>query len=136
MVCIYCGSKTRVTNSRSKSLHVWRRRECFNCLSIFTTRERPDLDLSFRVIKAKEGALQPFYRMKLFLSIYKSLSHKNTAITEAEDIMETVISHLTSISKRGLVKEELIAKQTLLTLEKFDKPAATYYKAHLKISLS
>ena len=69
MVCLQCGSETKVVNSRlqKRSNQVWRRRQCSSCQSIFTTQETADYS-SIWLVKHSSGKLVPFSRDKLFLS--------------------------------------------------------------------
>lgn len=131
MVCIYCGNKTGVSNSRiSKKTHsIWRRRECQHCKSIFTTRENVDYASALRV-KSASGHLEPFLRDKLLISLYHSLSHRKTAIRDAESLCTTIIAVLLDQSQKGLLNTIQIIKITHLTLHRFDPAAATHYEAH------
>lgn len=130
MVCVYCGHSTAVNNSRPsiKSRSTWRRRECKSCGSIFTTRETVDYESSLRVQKDK--ALEPFYRDKLLISVYGSLSHRKTALSDAGAVADTVTIKLLDHSKRGLLSSQEIVEVTLSVLRRFDKAAATHYQAH------
>ena len=94
MVCIYCGGNTRVTNSRSskKNPGIWRRRHCDNCNAIFTTSESPDLSVSISVIK-REGSLETFSIDDLYVSIFKSLSHRREALNDARHLTNTITTN-------------------------------------------
>lgn len=131
MVCIYCKQKTAVTNSRSsaKRHSTWRRRECLNCHSIFTTRENVDYGGAIRV-RSVSSTLQPFQRDKLLISIYSSLSHRKTSIEDAGALAESITQHLIAKASRGLIEATEIKVFTLVTLRRFDKAAATHYFAH------
>lgn len=130
MVCIYCSNKTKVVNSRysKQSLQTWRRRECLNCHSIFTTREHPDLEISIRV-KHPSGSLEPFSRDKLFISVYRSLSHRKTALQDATALTDTIISLLLK-QKSSVFTQKIIIDQINRVLLNFDEVARTYYVAH------
>lgn len=131
MVCIYCTEKTRTTNSRptKSGFETWRRKSCPSCGAVFTTREQIDLSSSLRIKSA--GQLLPFSRDNLFISIYRSLSHRDNALSDASDLVETVVFNLQeSTNNRGILQKELLQRTTLATLELFDKPASVYYKAH------
>ncbi len=95
MVCIYCSEKTQVTNSRAspKTRRTWRRRECTSCKSVVTTYEQIDYASALRVIN-KQTDLQPFSRDKLFMSLNRSLQHRETALTDASDLADTVTHRL------------------------------------------
>lgn len=131
MVCIYCGEKTKVTNSRGsrKTLITWRRRECLGCSAIFTTRERIDLEETL-MVKKPANDLQPFWRDKLFVSVNNSLSHRKTALKDATELTDTVITRLKAIQRGGILNIEVLAAETHATLERFDHSASVHYKAH------
>jgi transcriptional repressor NrdR len=133
MVCVYCGNPTKVTNSRSaKSTNgVWRRRRCTVCGAVFTTEESVDITSSFR-LENKAGNLEPFLRDKLYLSIYKSLGHRQTALQDATALTRTVIGKVikTQQDQPGkITRAELIAT-TQEILRHFDTIAATHYAAY------
>lgn len=130
MVCIYCGHKTKVNNSRSsvKNYTTWRRRQCLQCMAIYTTREYPELDSALRV-RTRQNRLEPFTRDDLFLSVYFSLSHTKTALNDANELTDTIISHILDY-KTPVIKYSHIIELTLGVLNKYDSVAYTYYLAH------
>jgi transcriptional regulator NrdR family protein len=119
-----------VTNSRPhrRAHTIWRRRKCESCKSIFTTLENPELAHSLRVTNEK-GALQPFQRDYLFLSIYDSLKHRKTAINDATELTETIIKKLLPLTHNASVTRSQVANTATQVLANFDKAAATSYKA-------
>lgn len=129
MKCIYCGKKTYTVNSRSRSkdTQVWRRRKCSACKAVFTTGERVDTELALRV--RKNSRLEPFLREKLLLDVYSSVSHRSTAITDAKQLTETIIQRLIPC-KTGIIDTVDIKTAVLHVLKRFDRAAATSYKAH------
>lgn len=133
MVCLLCGSDTKVTNSRpQKRLNqVWRRRECLNCGLIFTTEEATDYEASWRV-KNRQGRLTPFSRDKLFLSLHKSLGHRPTAIQDAGALTDTIIRKLVTQITAGSVERITIVYAVQVSLTRFDKVASTHYAAFHK----
>lgn len=130
MVCIQCGSETRVINSRhqKRTNRVWRRRQCLNCKNVFTTEESAQYAAAW-LVKAKSGALQPFSRDKLFLSVIDSLKHRKTALVDAEALAETIISKLVSSASNGTIDSQSISQITLVALNRFDKAASVRYQA-------
>jgi transcriptional regulator NrdR family protein len=128
MVCIYCGEKTKVTNSRGNQ-RIWRRRECVMCGSIFTTHETADLYGSLRVKNSHQSSLQPFSRDILFVSIHESLTHKSTATSDASALCDTIISRLQGEHSNGLLTASLIASITFDVLSKFDSLSGNLYAA-------
>ena len=137
MVCIYCLSDTQVTNSRlqKRANQVWRRRKCVNCGATFSTQESAIYEGAWQV-KDSMGRLTPFSRNKLLLSLYKSLEHREHALTEAEALMDTIIGKLLrgGGSQRGLLAPDSIIQTTYSTLQRFDTPASVSYLAFHPLS--
>ena len=131
MVCINCGSDTRVINSRpqKRNNQIWRRRECQRCHTVFTTEERVHYPLSWRV-KGQAGDLEPFSRDKLFVSLYDCLKHRKTALMDADGLTDTVIRKLTGQDKSHAMDRQQIIQVAQVTLARFDNAAAVYYAAH------
>lgn len=130
MKCIYCMGKTQVINSRPQKRlnHIWRRRKCSSCTSIFTTSEAPELDSSLLV--QKSTTLEPFSRDKLFLSIYESCKHRQTALNDAQALTGTIISRLLRGAGSASIPVEQITLTAATVLNNFDKPAHTHYTAY------
>jgi transcriptional regulator NrdR family protein len=130
MVCIYCGGNTQVINSRlQKRLnHVWRRRKCLECGAIVSTHEQTAYDAAWRV-KTSKAKLIPFNRDKLFLSLYKSLEHRPSAMTDASALTDTIISKLQPKTVQGVLESSTIVETTQKTLNNFDKAAGVHYAA-------
>ena len=129
MVCVYCSHETRVGNSRhQKRLNrVWRRRTCIKCGTTFTTSEAVDLSGSITVKHDKR--LEPFQRDKLLLSVYESLKHRKTALSDATSLTDTIISGLYPLMHSAMIENDQISQVVFAVLERFDKPAAVYYAA-------
>lgn len=129
MVCIYCGSGTKVTNSRPQKRvnGVWRRRQCLSCHTVFTSTEAVDLSGNIRV--AKQKRLEPFRRDKLLLSIHDSLKHRKTATDDATGLTDTIIARLYPLMTDSVIQTVDITVITTETLKRFDKVAATHYAA-------
>lgn len=139
MVCIYCGNETEVANSRpkAKTPSVWRRRVCKLCVAQFTTTELPDYAKALLVQNLRGTKLQPFRRDKLFLSLYKSLGHRQDALDSSTALTQTVIGRL--LRKKyiinGVVNTRSISSVAYEVLKRFDPLAATTYKAYHQTSL-
>jgi transcriptional repressor NrdR len=131
MVCIYCSGKTKVSNSRSsaKAIMTWRRRECLGCKAVVTTREQIDLREALRVSDGS-NRLQPFQRDKLLISLHSGLTHRKSALTDATELTDTVISRLMAVQSKGIVDTKEIAAAAYRTLEKFDPVSGVHYQAH------
>lgn len=129
MVCIYCGSGTNVTNSRHQKRlnHVWRRRKCELCHAIFTTTEMADAVSTLRVNNS--GALEPFLRDNLLLSVFDSLRHRKSALTDATGLTATIVSNIYDVADNAVIDREAIVAISSVVLERFDHVAATHYKA-------
>jgi transcriptional regulator NrdR family protein len=131
MVCTYCGGTTSVTNSRhqKRANQVWRRRRCDHCQSVVTTVEGLDYAASMS-LKTASGVLRPFQRDILFISVYDSLRHRKTAVSDAEALTATILRSLpaTFTTDRAVDRTKLIELVTS-TLGRFDKAAAVQYGA-------
>lgn len=135
MVCIHCGDKTHVTNSRQqkRSNQVWRRRQCLTCQAVFTTEETALYEAAW-LVRSSGGELQPFSRDKLFLSLYKSCAHRKTALGDAAGLTETVIRKLGREVQAGTLSRSLIIQTAQVALNRFDKAASSSYAAFHPIS--
>ena len=128
MVCIYCGNETKVTNSRRQKLDnsVWRRRKCKSCHSLLTTQEKIDLEQALRIQK-KDGSLEPFYRDKLYLSIYRAIDHlKNPKIT-ASSLTNTVLRRVFKLKGNGIIDSNQLSTITAHTIKLYDAAAGVRY---------
>ncbi|MDZ7785767.1 MAG: hypothetical protein U5L95_01430 [Candidatus Saccharibacteria bacterium] len=134
MQCIYCGGDTSVTNSRpqKRTNSVWRRRECEDCHTIFTSGEH--LDLTGSIVVRSASHVEPFSRDKLFLSIHDSLKHREDPLGDATALTDTVLKQVLTIITKPEVEKPDISRICHETLQNFDTAAATHYAAfHLKI---
>lgn len=130
MVCIYCGAKTYVVNSRlqKKANRVWRRHVCTKCKGIFSSSEQLVYDGSFAVQTATSHIV-PFNRDQLFLSLYNSCRHRQHAVTDATALTDTVLCKLPTHARQGLLARDAIVKVAYETLERFDRAASVQYAA-------
>jgi transcriptional repressor NrdR len=131
MVCIYCGGRTQVTNSRpQKRLNrTWRRRECLQCDALFSTSEAADYENS--IVVRKSGSIQaPFSRDKLFASVLKCVGHRQTAVTDAGALTDTIIARLLASTTQAVVSHTQIVSIAHEVLKNFDTPAAVQYMAY------
>ena len=134
MVCIYCGGNTRVTNSRpQRRLHqTWRRRACLACGAVFTTNEAVDLATSL-VVRHKDNMIAPFSRDQLFVSILRSVGHREDPVKDAGGLAATITAKLLHSTQTAAIKPSDIAKVAIQTLKHFDNAAAVQYAAYHKI---
>ncbi len=130
MVCIYCGAKTAVTNSRpqKRSMQTWRRRQCTACNAIFTTIEGADLSTSL-VVRAG-STVEPFLRDKLFMSILRAIGHRTEPLQDAGGLTATVIAQLLQTDTKASYTAHDIATLAHTTLDRFDTAAAVQYQAY------
>lgn len=129
MVCIYCGNKTEVVNSRpqKRANQIWRRRHCFECGNVFTTIESVDLSLSLLV--QYPGSLEPFLRDKLLLSMYDCLRHRKDPVNDATALTATVLHKLLdSVASPKLTRSQIVTTVTSV-LKNFDHAAHVQYAA-------
>ncbi len=130
MVCIFCGHKLEVTNSRAqrKLNQVWRRRQCPDCQSLFTSTEAIDLSKSLRV-QYHNRHLEPFQRDILFTSVYESCKHRKLPAKDAMALTDTVIARMLRKKYGAVVTRDQLVAITTVVLKHFDKAAATSYSA-------
>jgi transcriptional regulator NrdR family protein len=126
-----CGQNTQVFNSRPQKRFnkIWRRRRCTNCKFTFTTVEDA-LYGELWLVETNGKHLQPFSRDKLLISLYSSLGHRKTAIGDAGALTDTIIKKLVPLANNGKLKSSDIVKSTEVALNRFDKLASAYYRAH------
>jgi transcriptional regulator NrdR family protein len=133
MVCIYCQSRTQVSNSRHQKRNntIWRRRACLACNAIFTTLEQAELR-SVIMVKSAAG-LQPLERDTLLISVYESCKHRQRALEEASGLTNTIIGDtLKQVAPDGTIEQEMLHTIIRTVLERFDPAAATIYTAYRK----
>lgn len=129
MECIYCGNKTKVTNSRpqKKDLQTWRRRQCLACHATTTSVEAYSLEDALRVEK-KSGPYQPFSRDKIFMSIYKATDHLPNSTIIASNLTATVLRHLISQAPLNpVISSGTITKIVATVLQRYNAASAVRY---------
>ena len=131
MVCIYCGSKTQIINSRpqKRSHSTWRRHRCISCQAVFTTQEHVDLATSV-AFSGKDGSSTPFVRETLLQSLYESLKHRPNALTEALALTDTVINKLLPRVSQAQLNRTDVIQVAHQVLQRFDRAAAVHYQAY------
>lgn len=130
MVCIYCGNKTKVTNSRAQktNLATWRRRECLKCHSVVTSIENISLEDAIRVEKRNQS-LEPFWRDKIYLSICKAIDHLDNSAVTAMFLTNTVLRHLFKASKdiNPIIKSDYVSITVSKVLKNYNAAASIKY---------
>ena len=81
------------------------------------------------MVKHKAGALQPFSRDKLFLSLYKACQHRNTALADAGGLTETIMWKLAPLVSNGSLDSHNIEQIVQVALNRFDGAASSAYRA-------
>jgi len=127
MVCIYCGAKTKVINSRlqKRSNQIWRRRQCLKCQAVFTSSETADLAQLLSVKKTHKH-LEPFSRELLFLSVHDALKHRKTALKDAMGLTDTIINKVCALAPAAVIDRSELVEIAATILERFDKVAASH----------
>lgn len=133
MVCVNCMGPTRVINSRAqkRSNQVWRRRQCLRCKLVFSTEERVQYENVWLVIDPF-GTLSPFSHDKLLLSLYRSCRHRQTALSDAAALSETIIQRLQPKFTEGHISSQTIVQVSQVALNRFDRVASINYEANHK----
>jgi transcriptional repressor NrdR len=129
MVCIYCGSETKVTNSRlqRRNNQVWRRRECLACQAVFTTHEAVELESALSV--SRNGQTGPFLPDLLLKELMMALNHRKDVYTASREVMGTIMRKLLALPQKPLFSPQDISKTTAEVLNRFDKRAYLRYLA-------
>ena len=128
MKCVYCSAKkTTIPNSRSTKLQTqtWRRHYCTQCKRTFTTFEKPDMK---HLAIDTDGALNPYSRGKLYLSIARSFQTKQPDYKLLDTIVDTIEIKLLKLSTPTLTNH-IVAEITLTTLKPLNKRAYLHYLA-------
>lgn len=133
MVCVHCGQKTQVINSRARvrNNQVWRRRQCLGCGAVFSTLEIADYSAAWTV-RGNSGRFTPFSRDKLLLSLYRSCGHRADPLNDAAGLTDTVIKKLLTHVKDGSLNAQTVARTVQVALNRFDKAASVHYQAFHK----
>lgn len=128
MVCIYCGGKSHVTNSRfqKRANSVWRRRECLVCGAIWTSVEASESRSAYRV--SKDNSILELQTETLLISLYEALRHRKSAVTDAAALRDTILQQLLA-RNQAIIPTSEIKITALQVLGRFDKTAAAVYKA-------
>jgi transcriptional repressor NrdR len=131
MECILCGGNTKVTNSRpqTKLNKIWRRRECLKCGAVFTSSEQIDLSKSL-LVKNSAGQLEPFITEKLLLSVYDSLKHRETALSDSMALTNTIVHRIFKTLSDSVISRDNVVKISSDVLKKFDRASFMHYTAY------
>lgn len=129
MVCTYCGSDTKVTNSRlqKRSNQVWRRRQCQRCRAVFTTLEGVDLPNTLSV--AYKGSTTPFLPDKLYTEVLLALQDRKDCYEAAREVTNTVIKQLLKMPNNPLFRPDQISRAAGDVLKRLDRRAYLRFAA-------
>jgi transcriptional regulator NrdR family protein len=138
MVCIYCGSRTNIINSRliKKSGQKWRRHRCDQCKAIFTTTEDYQLESCLLVSHPADNKIpEAFSRYKLFLSIYSAVKHLERPANTAGDLTNTIINAVCGQKPlKPIISSDDISNAVIRVLKRYDAASAIRY-ASLRSSM-
>ena len=123
MVCIYCGGKTNVFNSRrqGRNNQVWRRRVCLACKATFTTQEAPVLAKAFSVSGGRQPS--PFIPDRLFTEILLALQDREDCYEAARELTDTICQRLAKNAPDGLILASDISFEAAKVLKRFNRQA-------------
>jgi transcriptional repressor NrdR len=129
MVCLYCGGKTEVANSRrqKRNNQVWRRRRCLQCSAIFTTHEA--IDVSSSLMVEIRGLPVPFVPDKLYTEVLLALQDRPDCYIAAKEVTSTVINALLGLPESPIFIPTSISAVTARVLKRFDSRAYLRYVA-------
>jgi len=120
MKCPYCGSKTKVIDSRNASEGIRRRRECLACGQRFTTYERV-APIRLVVVKA-DGRREEFDRDKLLSGVRKACAKRAVSTEAIEELVGGIEGKLYSRGERE-VESRVIGEMVMERLRKLDDVA-------------
>jgi transcriptional repressor NrdR len=129
MVCIYCGGRTKVTNSRlqRRNNQVWRRRQCLACQSVFTTHEIVELESSLSV--EQNGQSTPFLPDLLLKELMMAMQHRKDVYTASREVLGTIVRRLLTLPQKPRFITSDISQVTAAVLKRFDRQAYLRYLA-------
>lgn len=120
MDCPYCGSKSKVVDSRSTGEGIRRRRECKACGQRFTTYERV-APIRLVVVKA-DGRREEFDRDKLLAGVVKACTKRPVSIEVIEELVSGIERKLYSRGEPE-VESRLIGEMLMEQLRGLDDVA-------------
>ncbi|MEK9195924.1 MAG: hypothetical protein AAB914_01005 [Patescibacteria group bacterium] len=98
-------------------------------MAVFTTRELPDWSLSISVSR-NNGQISPYSTDKVFVSVFRSLSHRKSPIEDARGITTTTTESVGQLQRNGVVSTGELQKTISGVLQRFDSVARIHYDAH------
>jgi transcriptional repressor NrdR len=121
MVCLYCTSVTRVTNSRpqKRNNQIWRRRQCVSCGAIVTTYE--GIDLSSLLVVGTGSTPKPFLVDRLFTEVLLAMQDRKDCYIDAREVTNTIIAKLLKVPGKPVYGPKQISLVTAQVLKRFDR---------------
>lgn len=125
MVCVYCGSKTKVTNSRrqKRNNQIWRRRQCLKCQAVFTSHEVIDLSGALLVDS------KPFIEDLLYSDLLLALKDRSDSHEAAREVTHTVVQELLKSPQKPQFTSSEISRVAGAILERLDRRAYFHFHA-------
>jgi len=129
VVCVYCGAKTRVYNSRlqKRNNQVWRRRKCERCLALFTSHEAMDLSSSLSVLSG--GSPKPFMLDMLFTDLLLALQDRPDCYLASREATSTAVRQLLKLPDVPVITPKEISTAAAKVLKRLDRRAYLRYVA-------
>jgi transcriptional repressor NrdR len=119
--CLFCGSETKVIDSRPVDETIRRRRQCPDCEKRFTTYERYDRPAAFMVVK-KDGRREDYRREKLLQGITSACFKRPIAAEAIAQTVAEVEAELLGMG-RAEVPSQLIGERVMAALRNLDEVA-------------
>ncbi len=120
MNCPYCGSKSKVIDSRSAGEGIRRRRECLACGQRFTTYERI-APRRLMVVKS-DGRREEFDREKLLSGVQKACAKRPISTEAIEELVSGIEGKLYGRGD-GEVESQVIGGMVMERLRELDDVA-------------
>ncbi len=127
--CPYCGSDSRVLDSRPGVDQVRRRRECQECTRRFTTYEK--LAESEIIVAKRGGGQEPFDRDKLLRVAERVARGRKLAETTLRDLVRGLEAGLLDVGART-VASATIAERLLERLRVLDDVVAERFASNYR----
>jgi transcriptional repressor NrdR len=115
--CPYCGSDSRVLDSRGGKETVRRRRECLSCTRRFTTYER--LAPSEIKVQKRDGTTEPFSREKLQALVERLARDRPVSARACHDLVRGLEAELVDAGITTLISGQ-VADRLLARLNELD----------------
>ncbi len=127
MLCPYCGSDSRVLDSRAAADAVRRRRECLSCTRRFTTYERL-APSEIKVLK-RGGAAEPFSREKLLTVLSRLARERPVSSKACDEIARGLEAEIVDAGAHAVTSSQL-ADRILLRLRELDPVMAQRFASN------